>query len=132
MVQGDGLFLSLLSRWFAAEPEAAAGKIVRLLQSPETAAADGAYFAGTREVGFRAGISAHPGRFDRIWQLSLQLAEMTEWVRRSSRSSAVIAARAARVAGKSPPTTPSADAQTNPRPTKGSSSSKWTRSVKSG
>ena len=76
MVEGGGFFMRLLSRLFAIEPEKAAVKIVHVLLDQGTLGIDGAFFDGTKEVGFRKGIAGEPEQFDQIWKLSLELAEM--------------------------------------------------------
>ena len=76
MVEGGGFFMRLLSRLFAIEPEKAAVKIVHVLLDQGTLGIDGAFFDGTKEVGFRKGIAGEPEKFDQIWKLSLELAEM--------------------------------------------------------
>ena len=76
MVEGGGLFMRLRSRWLAIEPEKAAAKIVQVLLDQETVGQDGVFFDGTRRLGFKQGISGEPEKFDQIWKLSLELAEM--------------------------------------------------------
>ena len=76
MVEGGGFFMRLLSRWFAIEPEKAAEKIVQVLLDQKTVGKDGVFFDGTKEVGFKKGITGEPEKFDQIWKLSLELAEM--------------------------------------------------------
>ena len=68
--------MRLLSRLFAIEPEKAAVKIVHVLLDQGTLGIDGAFFDGTKEVGFRKGIAGEPEKFDQIRKLSLELAEM--------------------------------------------------------
>lgn len=76
MVEGGGFFMRLMSHWFAIEPKKAAEKIVQVLLDQNDAGKDGVFFDGTKDVGFKKGITREPEKFDQIWKLSLELAEM--------------------------------------------------------
>ena len=76
MVEGGGFAMRLLSRWFAIEPEEAAEKVVQVLTGQDLQGQDGIFHSGTKQVGFKREITGHPERFDQVWELSLELAEM--------------------------------------------------------
>ena len=76
MVEGGGFVMRLLARRLAIEPAKAAAKIGQVLLDQQTVGQDGVFFDGTRMVGFKKGISGEPEKFDQIWKLSLELAEM--------------------------------------------------------
>ena len=71
--------MRFLSRWLAIEPQKAAEKIVHVLSDQDSSGPSGMFYEGTRDVGFKKGIAERPEKFEQIWKLSLELAEMQSW-----------------------------------------------------
>lgn len=81
MTRHDPLLKRLLNHWSALQPAEAAESLLKVL-TREQLELGGNFFQGGTDVGYRSGITNRQANFQRLWQKSLQLAQMRQphWV----------------------------------------------------